>query len=128
MVIISQFFVVGNPQDMAVENFRDMSQCISCCYFETYTLFILQAPGNHEFDDKIAGFQPFVQNITFPIVCANCDFTKYPTLQSLIRPSITIEVGGTKIGIIGVLTPETLVSKKHKNNNSNKVMIRVGIK
>ena len=78
-----------------------------------YTLFILQCPGNHEFDDKIDGFQPFVENITFPIVCSNCDFKKYPQLDTLIKPYIIKEVGGTRIGIIGVLTTETPVSQKY---------------
>ena len=70
----------------------------------------MQSPGNHEFDDKISGFSPFVENITYPMVCANCDFGSYPKLQNLIKPYVTKEVGGRKIGIIGFLTTDTGVS------------------
>ena len=70
----------------------------------------LQSPGNHEFDDKIAGFRPFVKNITYPLICANCDFTMYPDLKNAIKPYIIKEVGGTLIGIIGYITVDTSVS------------------
>lgn len=69
--------------------------------------FTAMAPGNHEFDDGIAGFQPFLENITFPMVCCNLDFTAVPQLSKYIQPSIVVERNGRKIGIIGYLTPET---------------------
>ena len=65
--------------------------------------------GNHEFDDGINGFLPFAENITYPLVCANCDFSQYPELKNLIKPYIINDVGGKKIGIIGFLTIDTSV-------------------
>ena len=44
------------------------------------------------------------------MVCANCDFGSYPELQILIKPYVTKEVGGRRIGIIGFLTTDTGVS------------------
>ena len=94
-----------------------LNSIISCLLYirlDTRNLSLLyywlQSPGNHEFDDKISGFSPFVENITYPMVCANCDFGSYPELQILIKPYVTKEVGGRKIGIIGFLTTDTGVS------------------
>ena len=70
----------------------------------------LQSPGNHEFDDKVAGFLPFVQNITYPMICGNCDFGSYKELKTLIKPYIKKKVGNMTIGIIGFLTMDTPVS------------------
>ena len=70
----------------------------------------MQSLGNHEFDDKIDGLLPFVQNVSYPIICANCEFEKYPKLKELILPYYVIEVGGRKIGIIGYLTTDSPVS------------------
>ena len=75
----------------------------------------MQSPGNHEFDDRIAGFLPFLENITYPIICANCLFeeckevnsTIFETLNSKIKPYIIQDVGNVKIGIIGYLTTDT---------------------
>ena len=53
---------------------------------------------------------PFVKNITYPMICANCDFGAYPELNDLIKPYIKKEVGGKTIGIIGFITTDTNVS------------------
>ena len=73
-----------------------------------------QSLGNHEFDDGIAGFLPFAKNVSYPLVCANCDFSQYPDIKDLIKPYITKVVGGNKIGIIGYLTIDTSVSSDFK--------------
>ncbi len=39
------------------------------------------APGNHEFDDHVDGFVPFLKNATFPIIAANVDVSKEPKLK-----------------------------------------------
>merc|ERR1719384_545735 len=49
------------------------------------------------------------------MVCANCDFGSYPKLQNLIKPYVTKEVGGRKIGIIGFLTTDTGRISKPEN-------------
>ena len=76
---------------------------------------VLQAPGNHEFDDKVDGFVPFLKNVEFPIVCANMDVSKVPAMKDLVPPSVTVTVGGRKIGIIGYVTTDTPVSSKKSN-------------
>ena len=80
---------------------------------------LIQAPGNHEFDDGIEGLEPFLKKVTFPIVCANCDLSDLPELKNFISPSITVELNGHKIGIIGFILPEVTVSRKQTKKNFN---------
>nr|XP_033336682.1 protein 5NUC-like [Megalopta genalis]XP_033336683.1 protein 5NUC-like [Megalopta genalis]XP_033336684.1 protein 5NUC-like [Megalopta genalis] len=64
--------------------------------------------GNHEFDDGVKGLVPFIQNASFPIVTANLDLSQQPDLAATnLLNSTVLTVEGTKIGIIGYLTPET---------------------
>ena len=79
---------------------------------------MIQAPGNHEFDDGIEGLEPFLKKVTFPIVCANCDLSDLPELKNFISPSITVELNGHKIGIIGFILPEVTVSRKQTKKKS----------
>ena len=54
-----------------------------------------------------------VKMASFPIVCANYDFTG-TALEGIIKPYTVIEKGGLKIGVIGVLTDiMSLVSPKN---------------
>lgn len=69
--------------------------------------FDASSPGNHEFDDGVDGFVPFLKNITFPVICANIDVSNQTNMEGLFNKSIVIERGGRKIGLIGFLTPET---------------------
>lgn len=70
--------------------------------------FTAMALGNHEFDDDITGFVPFLENKTFPIICANMDDDSVePSLSGLIPPSTVVDFDGTKVGIIGYLTTDT---------------------
>lgn len=57
--------------------------------------------GNHEFDDKIAGVVPFLENMNAPFVVANIDDSEEPSIQGKYNKSIVIERGGRKIGILG---------------------------
>ncbi|XP_077485702.1 LOW QUALITY PROTEIN: protein 5NUC-like [Amblyomma americanum] len=64
--------------------------------------------GNHEFDNGADGVEPLLRGSRVPILGCNVDFSDEPTLRYLQpRPSMTIERGGTKIGIIGYVTPNT---------------------
>merc|ERR1712012_825494 len=68
------------------------------------------SPGNHEFDDGIEGFFPFLQNASFPIVCCNIDDSELPENRKIsryIEKSKIVEIEGRKIGIVGYLLPET---------------------
>ncbi|CAD0202682.1 unnamed protein product [Chrysodeixis includens] len=75
----------------------------------TFTSSILLSLGNHEFDHGLAGLIPFLQNVTCPVLASNLILTKEPELQaqSNLMNSVVIDMNGTKIGIIGYLTPET---------------------
>ena len=69
--------------------------------------------GNHEFDNGTAELARRVTMASFPIVCANYDFTG-TALEGIIKPYTVIEKGGLKIGVIGVLTDiMSLVSPKN---------------
>lgn len=71
---------------------------------------MLQTLGNHEFDDKIAGVVPFLENVNAPFVVANIDDSKEPAIQGKYNKSIIIERGGRKIGILGYILRTTNVS------------------
>lgn len=64
--------------------------------------------GNHEFDNGMAELARRMRNLDVPVVCANYDFTGSP-LEGLIKPFVTVEKAGRKIGVIGLLTDITSV-------------------
>lgn len=64
------------------------------------------ALGNHEFDDGPDGLLPFAKAVRFPILCANLDFSREPFLRNYVRPSLAMTVGGQRIGLIGLITPD----------------------
>ena len=59
--------------------------------------------GNHEFDDGVEGYAPFVDQTQahIPTVCCNIDVSEEPLLKGKIKKSIVVEVDGQKIGITG---------------------------
>ncbi|XP_046753218.1 protein 5NUC-like [Diprion similis] len=64
--------------------------------------------GNHEFDYGVNGLLPFLRNASFPILAANLNLTNEPELQATrLAKSTILDVNGTRVGIIGYLTPET---------------------
>ena len=65
--------------------------------------------GNHEFDDNLPETVSFLQQWDVPVILANLDISPQEVLADRIKPSIVIEKGGKKIGIIGLLTQETIV-------------------
>lgn len=69
--------------------------------------------GNHEFD---YGQDILVRNIKmakFPVI--SCNVYVDATNKSLVKPSTIIKKGNNKIGIVGMSTPETIVSTNPKN-------------
>ena len=68
--------------------------------------------GNHEFDDKIAGLEPFLRNQSCPVVVTNMNVSLAPALAGLTVPSVRLEVGNKMVGIVGYITPDT----KHISN------------
>ena len=69
--------------------------------------------GNHEFDNGLEEMARAFRKASFPIVCANYDFTGTP-VEGLVKPYIIIKRNGVKIGVFG-LSPKLkgLVSDKN---------------
>uniref|UniRef100_A0A1I8PB47 apyrase n=1 Tax=Stomoxys calcitrans TaxID=35570 RepID=A0A1I8PB47_STOCA len=63
--------------------------------------------GNHEFDHGVEGLVPFLQHIQSPMLVANMDVSKEPSLLGLYQNSTIIERGNRKIGVIGVILETT---------------------
>ncbi len=69
--------------------------------------FDAMAVGNHEFDDGEAALAPFLDMIKFPVLGANVKANAQSRLGDRVKPSVVIEVGGQKIGVIGAVTNDT---------------------
>lgn len=76
-------------------------------------LYNAMALGNHEFDlglgalagilgGSLVGERP----VTLPVLCANIDLPQGHPLRALIQPYIVLEVGGLKVGVIGVVNTD----------------------
>lgn len=66
--------------------------------------------GNHEFDDGESALEAFATEVNFPVLSANVDYSAFPSLDALIVPTTVIEVGGERIGVIGLTTPDSVVT------------------
>lgn len=62
-------------------------------------------PGNHAFDFSTAMFEEWATNASYPIVCANLDFTD-PAFNDTVKDYTILDAGGAKIGIFGIVTPQ----------------------
>lgn len=60
--------------------------------------------GNHEFDFGIDNMVRLFKTASFPIVCANYDFTGTP-LEGIVKPYTVLKRNGVRIGIFG-LSPQ----------------------
>ncbi|MER9522644.1 5'-nucleotidase C-terminal domain-containing protein [Mesorhizobium sp. M0292] len=63
--------------------------------------------GNHEFDDGESALVPYLDKAKFPIVSANVVPNDKSGAAGKIKPSIVLEIGGQKIGIVGAVTNDT---------------------
>ena len=63
--------------------------------------------GNHEFDDGVSTLSDFVSHASFPILCANFDFSNEAGLAQKPLPWTIIEKDGQRYGIFGLTTQET---------------------
>lgn len=68
--------------------------------YDLYTI------GNHEFDDGAENLGKQLKNAKFDIICCNLDAEAQPQLKSVIKPYVIREIGGQKVGFVGVMTPE----------------------
>ncbi|WP_421444721.1 5'-nucleotidase C-terminal domain-containing protein [Agrobacterium tumefaciens] len=63
--------------------------------------------GNHEFDDSEDGLVGFLDKVQFPVVTANVVASAASKIGDRVKPSIVLEVGGQKIGIVGAVANDT---------------------
>lgn len=63
--------------------------------------------GNHEFDRGPGAIPAFLQRAKFPLVSANIDFSAEPAIAPLVKTEIVREIGGERVGIIGLTTETT---------------------
>ncbi|RDJ08884.1 5'-nucleotidase C-terminal domain-containing protein [Rhizobium grahamii] len=69
--------------------------------------FDVMTVGNHEFDDSEDGLATFLDKVKFPVISANVLAGDGSKLGDRIKPSLVLEVGGQKIGIVGAVTNDT---------------------
>ena len=70
----------------------------------------LQSPGNHEFDDGVEGFLPFLQAVNFPVLASNIQTDREPQMAGKMSKSLVVDVGQRKVAIIGYIYPDTTVN------------------
>ena len=63
--------------------------------------------GNHEFDDGEDALAPFLDVVKFPVLSANVKASAASKVGDRIKPSLVLDVGGQKIGIVGAVTTDT---------------------
>lgn len=81
---------------------QDQIQIMNALGYDAMTL------GNHEFDNGDDILAQFVGGIEFPIVAANLDVSASPVLAGLVQPYTILDVNGQQIGIIGLVTADTV--------------------
>ena len=62
--------------------------------------------GNHEFSKNVQEAAALVNRAKFPVLAANMDVSGEPSLSG-VRPFVISDLGGEKVGIIGLITPNT---------------------
>lgn len=75
--------------------------------YMNYLQYDAMTLGNHEFDWGLDELGKIVSALKFPVVCANATMKDTGDFIAGIKPYMVVERDGTKIGIIGVATPET---------------------
>ncbi len=64
------------------------------------------ALGNHEFDRGSEGLALLLDEVLFPVVCANVSVADDTLLAGRVAPFTILETGGERIGVIGLITEE----------------------
>lgn len=63
--------------------------------------------GNHEFDDGVPELARFLDGLAVPVVTANLDVAREPRLRGKWSARRVVEVGGWRVGVVGLTTKET---------------------
>ncbi|MFC1910117.1 bifunctional metallophosphatase/5'-nucleotidase [Chloroflexota bacterium] len=64
-------------------------------------------PGNHEFDDGVKPLSDFISGATFPVLCANFDFSNESNMVEKPVPWTIIKKDVQQYGVFGLTTEET---------------------
>jgi 2',3'-cyclic-nucleotide 2'-phosphodiesterase (5'-nucleotidase family) len=67
----------------------------------------LLALGNHDFDEGRENTQELVQRAKFPVVAANLVVEGTDDVVDWVEPWIVKDYGNLRVGVIGLITPET---------------------
>lgn len=62
--------------------------------------------GNHEFDRGSQGLSLLLEEVLFPVVCANISLEGDTLLAGRVAPFAVLETGGERIGVVGLVTEE----------------------
>ena len=79
----------------------------SVVQYMNYAGYRAAAVGNHEFDWGIDTLAQRASEAQFPLLCANLLDAGTGQPFPFTKPSLVVDVGGTKVGLIGVLTEGT---------------------
>ncbi|MBX7223308.1 MAG: metallophosphoesterase [Blastocatellia bacterium] len=58
--------------------------------------------GNHEYDNGVESLAKALSFAKFPLVSANYDFSKAPSLRRIVKPYVVKTVGSIRVGIFGL--------------------------
>lgn len=67
--------------------------------------FDAAVPGNHAFDFSTGLFEEWATNASYPIICANLDFTD-ATFNDTVKDYTILDADGVQVGIFGIITPQ----------------------
>ena len=70
-------------------------------------MFDAFVPGNHEFSKSVQEAATLFSRAQFPILAANMDVANEPLLTGKVKPYAIVEYEEQKVGIIGLVTPDT---------------------
>lgn len=71
--------------------------------------------GNHDFDNGLDFLKEWVNTADYPVLGANIMDQKTGRRLEGVKPYTIIESGGARVGLIGVVTPDTPVSTRAEN-------------
>jgi 5'-nucleotidase / UDP-sugar diphosphatase len=72
--------------------------------------------GNHEFARGNQLAATMVNTLQFPVLAANLDLSQEPALNGRVKPYTILEYDGQKIGVIGLITPDTTTTASPGKN------------
>ncbi|MDX2103403.1 MAG: bifunctional metallophosphatase/5'-nucleotidase [Alphaproteobacteria bacterium] len=66
--------------------------------------------GNHEFDDGPQVLADLLGGVRFPVLGGNVDTSRNDLLRGRLPATTIVERGGQRIGLVGVVTPDTPIT------------------